>query len=347
MNTQIVQWSEKKKIAVALRNRELVCFPTETVYGIGAISSSHEAFEKLVAAKKRPPEKPFTLMCASIGQAVKYAEVDVGTVALMKKFMPGPITLLLKARKGLDPWLTLGSPIIGVRVPDYDELLELIEEIGEPLLVPSANISGQQPAENCQEAFEAFNGVCEFVVDGKTSSRIPSTIVKIENGTIELVRQGQVPFEEMKSTYETASMTISLGSDHGGFLQKETIKNHLEEKGFKVLDFGTNSLASCDYPAFGKAAAKAVVDGKSDLGVVVCTSGEGISIAANKVPGVRCGIGYDDDVAQKMREHNNANVIAFGAKYMKDEDVLRRVDIFMAEKFSKLEKHHRRVAVIE
>lgn len=347
MNTQIIDWNDKKKAVTALQNQELVCFPTETVYGIAAIANSESAFKKLVEAKKRPPEKPFTLMCASIGQAVQFAEVDVGTIAVMKRFMPGQITLLLKARKGLDPWLTLGSDTIGVRVPDCDELLDLIERVECPLLVPSANTSGQKPALTCDEAKSYFDGKCEVIIDGKTSSSIPSTIACIKDGNISLVRQGLVSFEEMAKVYSEASMTVSLGSDHGGFVQKEAIKEHLQNIGISVLDFGTDSLASCDYPLFGKAAAKAVVEGKADFGIVVCTSGEGISIAANKVPGVRCGIGYDDVVTQKTREHNNANVIAFGAKYMATEDVLRRVDIFLSEKFSKFEKHHKRVDMLE
>ncbi|MCR5491146.1 MAG: RpiB/LacA/LacB family sugar-phosphate isomerase, partial [Bacilli bacterium] len=213
--------------------------------------------------------------------------------------------------------------------------------------VPSANVSGEKPAANALDAKGYFEGKAAFIIDGKISSNIPSTIVLIKDGNISLVRQGVISYDELKETYENAKMTISLGSDHGGFLQKEKIKDHLAARGFGVLDFGTDSLASCDYPIFGKQAAQAVMDGKSDLGIVVCTSGEGISIAANKVPGIRCGIGYDDVVTQKMREHNNANVIAFGAKYMKDEDVLRRVDIFLSEKFSVEAKHHRRVDAIE
>ena len=127
---------------------------------------------------------------------------------------------------------------------------------------------------------------------------------------------------------------IAVGCDHGGLEYKNAIKEHLEEKGYEVIDVGTNSLDSCHYPIFGAEVARKVASDECKFGVVVCTSGEGISIAANKIKGVRCGIAYNDDVARLMREHNDANVIAFGQKFMKLEDVLKRVDIFLQTDFA-------------
>lgn len=116
--------------------------------------------------------------------------------------------------------------------------------------------------------------------------------------------------------------------------------------GHEVVDCGTHSTESCDYPIFGKEAAKKVANKEVDYGVLVCSSGEGIAIAANKVKGVRAGIAYNDDVARLMRQHNNANMIAFGASFMKLEDVLKRVDIFLATEFEG-GRHERRVNEIE
>ena len=127
-------------------------------------------------------------------------------------------------------------------------------------------------------------------------------------------------------------LKISLGSDHGGFAYKEAIKKHLEGK-YEVIDVGTFSEESCNYPEFGIKAAKLVSSGECTFGIVVCTSGEGIMVSANKVKGIRCGIGYNDDVSMFMRLHNNANMIAFGQKFMELEDVLRRVDIFLSTEF--------------
>lgn len=141
-------------------------------------------------------------------------------------------------------------------------------------------------------------------------------------------------------------MKLSIGSDHAGYKYKEEIKKYLEAKGHQVKDCGTNSLDSCDYPIFGRAAAEAVAKGEVDFGIVVCSSGEGIMMTANKVKGVRCGLAYNDDVARLIRQHNNANMISFGANFMSLEDVLRRIDIFLATPFEG-GRHERRVNEIE
>ena len=140
-------------------------------------------------------------------------------------------------------------------------------------------------------------------------------------------------------------LKISLGCDHGGFIYKEAIKKHLENK-YEVIDVGTFSEESCNYPEFAFAAADLVASGKCQFGILVCTSGEGVSIAANKVKGIRCGIGYDDEVASLMRKHNNCNMIAFGQKFMKLEDVLNRVDIFLNTEFENSGRHATRVQMI-
>lgn len=141
-------------------------------------------------------------------------------------------------------------------------------------------------------------------------------------------------------------MKISIGSDHAGFKYKEEIKKYLESKGYEVVDCGTNSLDSCDYPIFGRAAAELVAKGEVKYGVLVCSSGEGIMMAANKVKGVRCGLAYNDDVARLIRQHNNANMIAFGASFMELKDVLRRIDLFLVTEFEG-GRHERRVSEIE
>ena len=128
-------------------------------------------------------------------------------------------------------------------------------------------------------------------------------------------------------------MKIAVGSDHGGFTYKNEIKKHLESLGHEVIDCGTYSEESCHYPVYGEAVARKVADKEADYGVVVCTSGEGIMISANKAKGVRCAMGYNDEVSALARQHNDANMIAFGQKFMKLEDVLRRVDIFLDTKF--------------
>lgn len=127
-------------------------------------------------------------------------------------------------------------------------------------------------------------------------------------------------------------LKISIGSDHGGYKYKEEIKKHLAGR-YEVIDVGTHNEESCHYPEFGLKAAQLVGSGECTYGIVVCTSGEGIMMSANKVKGVRCAMGYNDEVTSLSRQHNNANMIAFGQKFMKLEDVLRRVDIFLTTEF--------------
>ena len=141
-------------------------------------------------------------------------------------------------------------------------------------------------------------------------------------------------------------MKIAIGSDHGGLELKAAIIAHLKEQGHEVFDVGTYTSDSCHYPVYGKAVAYKVRDKEVDYGVVVCTSGEGIMMAANKVKGVRAGLAYNDEVARLMRQHNNANVIAFGQKFMATEDCLRRLDIFLSTEFEG-GRHQTRVDMIE
>ena len=140
-------------------------------------------------------------------------------------------------------------------------------------------------------------------------------------------------------------MKIAVGSDHGGLEYKNAIKEHLEKQGHEVIDVGTYTKDSCHYPIYGAEVARKVASKECNFGVVVCTSGEGISMAANKIKGVRCGIAYNDEVARLMRQHNDANVISFGQKFMELDDVLRRVDIFVSTEFEG-GRHQTRVDLI-
>lgn len=141
-------------------------------------------------------------------------------------------------------------------------------------------------------------------------------------------------------------MLISLGADHGGYDLKEIIKKHLEEKGYEVEDVGTFSKDSCDYPILARKAAELVANKTAEFGIIVCTSGEGVCMTANKVSGVRAGLAYNDEVAALMRQHNNANVMTLGAKFVSVEDALKRVDIFLSTNFEG-GRHERRVNQIE
>ena len=138
---------------------------------------------------------------------------------------------------------------------------------------------------------------------------------------------------------------ISIASDHGGYRLKEHIKAYLTAKGLNVLDCGCDSEESCDYPIFGKAAAQAVADGRCEQGIVICTTGIGISITANKVKGIRCALCGDRLSAELTRRHNNANMLAMGAGIIGPNMAERIVDVFLNTEFEG-GRHARRVGEI-
>lgn len=141
-------------------------------------------------------------------------------------------------------------------------------------------------------------------------------------------------------------MKIALGCDHGGYELKETVKKHLEEKGYEILDLGCHSTQSVNYPVYGKAVGNAVVNKEADYGIVICGTGIGISIAANKVKGVRAALCMNTTMARLTREHNNANVLAMGARLLGDVLALEIVDTFLNTEFQG-GRHIERVAMIE
>lgn len=199
---RILTFNDKEEIRKILQKDEVIAFPTETVFGLGVLSSSEKAFNKLVLVKERKPDKPFTLMMGDKLQIEKYAKVDTKTKRIIDKFMPGSLTILIEPVEGLKPYLTLNSDSIGIRIPDSNELLDLLNYIGEPLLVPSANKADLPPALSNEEVIQAFNGEVSALIEGKITSGKPSTIVKINKHGIILIREGNLPFELIRKEYE-------------------------------------------------------------------------------------------------------------------------------------------------
>ncbi|WP_251614922.1 ribose 5-phosphate isomerase B [Senimuribacter intestinalis] len=141
-------------------------------------------------------------------------------------------------------------------------------------------------------------------------------------------------------------MIIAVASDHGGFALKNIVKKHLLERGFKVVDLGTDSEASVDYPVYGKACGEAVASGKADIGIVVCGTGIGISIAANKVKGIRCGLCTSVEMAKLTKQHNNANILALGGRTTAPELAVEIVDAWLDTEFEG-GRHERRTAMLD
>ena len=139
-------------------------------------------------------------------------------------------------------------------------------------------------------------------------------------------------------------MKIALACDHGGLELKLAIKQHLEAEGFETEDFGTHTTDSCDYPDYAAPAARAVAEGRCDRGVLVCTTGVGMSVTANKIPGIRCALLSDLMSARLTREHNDSNIVALGQGVVGEKLALEIVDTFLATPFSNGDRHIRRIA---
>lgn len=144
-------------------------------------------------------------------------------------------------------------------------------------------------------------------------------------------------------------MKIGIGSDHGGFELKEYIKEYLDKEGISYIDYGTNSLDSVDYPDYGEKVAKAVVSKEVDRAIVICGTGIGISIACNKVKGIRCALCGDTYSARMSREHNNANILALGGRVVGRDLAIEIVSIWLKSEFAggRHEKRIEKISEIE
>ena len=181
-----------------LKEDKALIFPTETVFGIGIKATSESNYERLVEIKKRPPDKPFTLMCSDISQFENLVEINDATRKIIEHFMPGAITLILKTKKEVPHFIDLGTGFVGVRIPDDEFVLKMISKVGAPLLVPSANKSGETPALNSKVAYEYFKDDDVSIVEGECINALASTIIKIDGEEISLIRKGPISLEKIK-----------------------------------------------------------------------------------------------------------------------------------------------------
>lgn len=140
---------------------------------------------------------------------------------------------------------------------------------------------------------------------------------------------------------------IAIGSDHGGYALKERIIRHLKEAGIPCEDLGCHSTESCDYPVYGHAVAQAVAEGRCEKGIVVCTTGIGIAMSANRHPGIRCALCADTLTARLTRLHNDANMLALGGGVVGENLALEIVNVFLNTPFSGEARHQRRIDLIE
>ena len=194
--------NEFQQAKEALYKHGVIAFPTETVMGLGVLYNDRIAYDKLNEIKRRPEDKPYTLMVKDVNDISEYAIIDERTQRVIDAFMPGSITILVPVKEDTVPeYVTHGTGIIGIRVPENKEALEVLKEAKLPLLVPSANRSGEKPALSDKEVKEIFGDEVDYVVSGQAKLAKPSTIVSLVNGEVKVLREGPISEEKILKIY--------------------------------------------------------------------------------------------------------------------------------------------------
>ncbi len=185
--------------AEEIRKGGIVAFPTETFYGLGVAFSKEETLSKLFELKRRPKDKPMPLIIGDIAALSVVASVpEKIALKIIKRFWPGPLTILFAAKTTIPCLITGGTGKVALRVPGSSFALDLARAVGYPLTATSANVSGMPPAQSADEVIGYFDEAIDIVIDGgRAPGERPSTIIDVSDGTIRLVRQGAVPYEDI------------------------------------------------------------------------------------------------------------------------------------------------------
>lgn len=179
-----------------LDQSQVIAFPTETIMGLGVYFDDHKAYELLNQIKRRPEDKPYTLMLGDIKDIEKYAFINDRDRKIINAFMPGPVTLLLNS-KNVPDYVTHNTGVIGVRVPDMPLVQKLINYLGKPLLVPSANKSGENPALTSKEVRQIFGSELGYIFEEDSLGKKPSTIIDLTKEQVKILREGPISLEDI------------------------------------------------------------------------------------------------------------------------------------------------------
>lgn len=200
MLTEILQPTEKNLLRAAelIKRGELVAFPTETVYGLGADALNVEACKKIFAAKGRPNDKPLSLHVASLEMVESVAKISAQAEKLFEVFCPGALTIILPKNKIVPEFVTGGKSSVGIRFPANDIAIGLIKTVERPIAAPSANLSGKNPPKTAQEVFNNLSGRVEVILDGgRCKFGISSTIIDLTTSKPKILRQGAISEEKI------------------------------------------------------------------------------------------------------------------------------------------------------
>lgn len=338
MTTKIYQETEYLKLITDLKNGAVVGFPTETVYGLAVVYDNPLALEKLYEIKGRDSNKPISLMVSSIQDIKKLAYVNKSQEKIIKHFMPGPITIILKAKVDL----ITHYQTLGLRIPNHQLALKILQEIKKPLLVTSANISNNPSLVKYEDVYQTFKGQIASCIALDAKEKLASTVIDLTVKPYKILREGVITLKDINKIIKERDkmLKIGIGCDHGGLKLKNDIMKHYQNV-YEFIDVGTYNLDSCDYPDFAFKVGELVASEQVSFGIVICKSGIGMSIAANKVKGVRCALVSNAKNATLAHQHNLANVLALGSNDVSKVMAYKIIDSYVNATFES--RHQKRI----
>jgi len=193
---KVIKQSELEELANILDNDGILAVPTDTIYGLCAKMNSKEAFEKLVKTKKRPSNKPFPIMCANLEQINCIAKVDPKSKKIIQYFMPGPITILLEKKNEIPQYVNNDLRLIAIRMATSKFLEELIQKVGCPIFMSSANLSDEPVCKSIEEIQNKFPNI-DGIVKGQVSYGKASTILDCTSDKVKIIREGPISLDEI------------------------------------------------------------------------------------------------------------------------------------------------------
>lgn len=203
MKTNRYEQKDIETVANLLKDGKIVAFPTDTVYGLACIYENEEALEALKKSKGRPDDKPIPTMVSDIRQMQEIAVMDDVAIRLADAFMPGPITMILNKKETLPDYMTNGFSTVGIRMPDDDFILHLIDLCEKPLLVTSANLSGEETGETDEEVLEQLDERIDAIVMGEAVGKVASTIIDMTGSNVKILREGPITKQMVEDFMET------------------------------------------------------------------------------------------------------------------------------------------------
>lgn len=213
MQTAFLLWNDEniKEAAQFLKAHEVVAFPTETVYGLGADATSEIAIDKIFKAKGRPSDNPLIVHLSNVEQLAQYVEtIPTKARLLIDAFMPGPLTIVLKSNGTIAKNVTAGLDTVGVRIPDHPAARQLIEAAGRPIAAPSANLSGKPSPTSAVHVFQDLNGKIKAILDGgPTGVGLESTVVDCTKDELTILRPGGVTKQELETVLQEAVIDLT------------------------------------------------------------------------------------------------------------------------------------------